>query len=70
MENLQIKAGDVFKLVVLCCSAVAYYFYLNKSIGILNERLKALKKNCECLFDKNREDHLRMFDKLDEKVDK
>jgi len=77
MENLQIEAGYVLKLLVLCGSGVAYYFYLNKSIGILNERQKMNKRSIECLDGEfkthkceNREDHKSIFDKLEHKQDK
>ena len=48
MENLQIEAGYVFKLVGICCGGVAYYLSLKNSFGILNERQKVNKRFIEC----------------------
>jgi hypothetical protein len=45
MEDLQIKASDVIKLVSICVAGVAYYLSLKNSIGILNERQKMNKRN-------------------------
>jgi hypothetical protein len=44
VENLQIKAEYVFKLVGLCVGAVAYYFTLRNSFTLLNERQKECRK--------------------------
>ena len=70
MENLQIKAGDVYKLVVICISAVAYYFSLKNSMNLLKEKLKTLKANSDCQLEKNREDHKEIYGILRDKADK
>ena len=77
MENLQIEAGYVLKLVGICCGGVAYYFSLRNSFGILNERVRMNKRLMECTDKKiddhiyeNREEHKRIYDKIECKKDK
>lgn len=48
MENLQIEAGDVFKLVSICCFGVSYYLSLKNSFNIINERQKVNKRFIDC----------------------
>jgi len=47
MENMQIKAGDVYKLLVFCVACAAYYFSLKNSFNILNERQDVCKKRID-----------------------
>lgn len=60
MENLQIEAGYVLKLVGICCGGVAYYLSLRNSVGILNERLKMNKRNIECIQGKQTNHETRL----------
>ena len=49
MENLQIKAEFIFKLVGVCVAGCAYYFSLKNSFNLLNERQRVCKKRIDFL---------------------
>jgi F0F1-type ATP synthase membrane subunit b/b' len=51
MENLQIKASDVYKLLVFCVACAAYYFSLKNSFNIINERQKVIKIRIDFIED-------------------
>jgi hypothetical protein len=49
MENLQIKAEFIIKLVGVCVAGCAYYFTLKNSFNLLNERQRVCKKRLDLL---------------------
>ena len=66
------KIKYLIEFVLFCSAVIGHYFYLSKNVAIVIDRQRGYKEKLEehiasdsCLHSKNREDHNKIFDKID-----
>lgn len=81
MGDLPIQIKLAIELIAGTAVAVANYFLLKQSIAVLKERLDNCREGCKerfrthaednnCNFLKNREDHKRIHERIDDIMNK